>query len=381
MTMWRAARFIARKDIRYLLQRRETILWTFLMPVLFFYFIGTITGGFSGGRGAAKPALDLYAPADAGPLAEQIATELEARGYAVTRVAHPDSAHGSRLLRLPPALSDTVLAGRQAVVKLVRRGEGVAVDYDEVRVQRALYTVLADLVVLSAEQTAPDAAAFDAIREAPRPIRVETSAAGTRREIPSGFAQAIPGTMVMFTLLVLLTSGAVLLVVERRQGLLRRLAATPIPRGGIVLGKWMGRMSLAVVQVGFAMALGTVLFHMDWGADVAMVGVVLFVYAAFNASLGLLLGSVARNEGQAVAIGVLSANLLAALGGCWWPIEVTPAWMQKLSLFLPTGITMDALHKLVHFGAGAASATPHVVALALASLAIGWLATRAFRYQ
>ena len=48
---------------------------------------------------------------------------------------------------------------------------------------------------------------------------------------PIGFSQAVPGTMVMFTMLVLLTSGAVTLVVERDQGLLRRLASAPISRG------------------------------------------------------------------------------------------------------------------------------------------------------
>lgn len=378
--MWRAAAFIARKDIRYLLQKRETILWTFLMPVVFFYFIGTVTGGFSGGGGGHKPVLEVYAPADAGPLAKQLELELEARGFDVRPVADPDSATGARLLRFPPALTDTVMAGRQAVVTLVQHGEGAGVDYDEVRVQRALYTVLADLVVLSAEQAEPDSAAFAAIREAPRPIRIEATAAGKLRDVPTGFAQAVPGTMVMFTLLVLLTSGAVMLVVERREGLLRRLAATPIQPGAIVLGKWAGRMSLAIVQVGFAMALGTLLFRMNWGPDIAMVGLVLFAYAAFNASLGLLLGGAARNEGQAVAIGVLGSNLLAALGGCWWPIEITPHWMQAFSLFLPTGIAMDALHKLVHFGSGAAAAIPHAVALAALALIVGWLAARSFRY-
>ena len=39
-----------------------------------------------------------------------------------------------------------------------------------------------------------------------------------------------------------------------------------------------------------------------------------------------------RTEGQAVGIGVLATNVLAALGGCWWPIEITPAWMQTLAL-------------------------------------------------
>ena len=58
------ALFIARKDLAFLLRQRETILWTFVMPVLFFYFIGTVTGGFGmpGGSGtAAEPPVTVPA--------------------------------------------------------------------------------------------------------------------------------------------------------------------------------------------------------------------------------------------------------------------------------------------------------------------------------
>ena len=72
---------------------------------------------------------------------------------------------------------------------------------------------------------------------------------------------------------------------------------------------------------------------------------------------------------------------LAALGGCWWPIEITPPWMQSLALWLPTGWTMDALHKLVNFGDGPAAALPHVAALATGALLCGAAAARTLRYQ
>ena len=148
-----------------------------------------------------------------------------------------------------------------------------------------------------------------------------------------------------------------------------------------MLGKWGGRMGLGLVQIAFAMLTGTVLFKMDWGPDLPMVVVVLFAYAGLDASLAILLGTLARSEGQAVGIGVLSANILAALGGCWWPIEVTPPWMQKLALTLPTGWAMSALHKLVNFGDPASAALPHVVVMLAGALAVGWVGVRRFRYQ
>ena len=70
----------------------------------------------------------------------------------------------------------------------------------------------------------------------------------------------------------------------------------------------------------------------------------------------------------------------AAAKAMGWPIEITPGWAQKLALLLPTGWTMGALHRLMSFQAGAAAALPYLAILALAAAAIGWIATRTFRY-
>ena len=185
----------------------------------------------------------------------------------------------------------------------------------------------------------------------------------------------------MFTMLVSLTSGGILLVLERRLGLLRRLAAAPISRASVVAGKWAARLALAVVQIAFAMITGTLLFHMHWGPALPTVLVLLAAWAAFNSSLSLLLGSLARTEGQMVGIGVLSSMALGALGGCWWPIEISPRWMQTLSLCLPTGWTMNAMHHLVSFGDPPLTVMPHVLAIAAGALVLGWAAARVFRYQ
>lgn len=377
--MWRDAWFIASNDARYLLMKRETILWTFVMPIIFFYFIGTVTGGYGGG-GRGRPAVALEAPAG-GFLAGEVGRRLDEAGFAVVPAgAGATSGRAARRLVLPPAFTDSVLAGHATVVRFGRRTSGMDGQYDEVRVRRSLYTVLADLVAADAPDGRPDSSAFARMRALPRPVQLKVSSAGQRRDPPVGFQQAVPGTLVMFTLLVLLTSGAVLLIIERREGLLRRLASTPMSRTSIVLGKWIGRMMLGLVQVAFGVLAGTLLFRMQWGPDIAMVALVLVFWAALTASLGLLIGGLCATEGQAVGIGVFGTNLLAALGGCWWPIEVTPQWMQTLSLALPTGWTMDALHRLITFQAGPASVLPHLAALALAALVAGWAAVRTLRF-
>jgi ABC-2 family transporter protein len=376
--------FVARKDLAVLIRQRETILWVFVMPVVFFYFIGTVTGGFGGGGARGPVALALEAPEQSGFLAGELAHRLEREGFQVERGPGAEAAR-RLVVPAPPAgrasFTAAVLAGDPVALAFRSTAEGPGGDLDRVRLGRAVYGMLADLAVASARGVEPDAALFRELEAAPRPMRLDVRPAGRRRHIPTGFEQTIPGTMVMFTMLVLLTSGAVLLVIEREQGLLRRLAAAPIPRAAVVGGKWIGRMALGLVQIAFAALAGTLLFGMDWGAAPLAVAAVLVAWAAFNASLGIVLANVARSTKQMTGIGVLASMALAALGGCWWPIEIAPRAMQRFALFLPTGWAMDAMHRLVSFGYGGGAVLPHVAALAAGALVLGALGSRTFRYE
>jgi len=379
---------IALHDIRHQLRQGATLLWVFVMPPIFFYFIGTVTGGFSSGMGdgAATPlVVEAAAP---GFMQQQIDTRLRENGFepewreTATGTNDQDEAGPSRTLTFSDGLSDQIISGGQASARFDTEASSISRDLESIRIYRSLYTVLADITVADARTgDGLSLADLEALNAEPRIWQLEVAPAGRRLEIPSGFDQAIPGILVMFTLLVLLTSGASMLTIERKQGLLRRLASAPISRSEIVSGKWLGRMALAALQIGVAIAIGTVAFSMHWGPDLAMVIVVLAAWAAFCASAGLLLGSLAGTEGQAVGLGVLLANLLAALGGCWWPIEITPEWMQFVQKLLPTGWTMDALHKLISFQSGALSAAPHVAALLVGTLVVTLLAINRFRYE
>jgi ABC-type multidrug transport system permease subunit len=378
--------FIAWQDVRYQLRQGSTLVWLIVMPPIFFYFIGTVTGGFSGGSSGATATPVTVTAEQPGFLRDQIDLRLRDNDFdpTWTEALAPADADEvpTRTLAFDPGLSDEIVADNIVTATFDTKASALRRDFEIIRVQRSLYTALADIAIAEASSPDPlDAEALIALNNEPRIWQLDVSPAGKRQEIPTGFEQTIPGILVMFTLLILLTSGGTMLVIERRDGLLRRLASAPISRSEVVAGKWAGRMVLATIQIGVALVIGTFLFRMDWGPDLGMVAVVLAAWGAFCASAGLWLGTIARTEGQAGGLGVLAANGLAALGGCWWPIEITPGWMQAVQNFLPTGWAMDALHNLISFQSGAVSAVPQVVALASGALVIGVLAIRRFEYQ
>ena len=368
------ALFLMLRDLKHLLRRRETLLWTFVMPVIFFYFIGNVAGGY-GRMDAADPLAVVKAP-NSGFLADELEKRLERRHFRIVRAEK-----FFRELRIPAGFTDTVLRGEPVQVDFTRRGSGVNTDYDQLRINRAIYALAGDLASLSSRGITPSAEAFEQLASQARPVSIEVTSAGKRRTPPIGFEQAVPGVLVMFVLLVMFTVGGVTILVERRQGILLRLASSPMPRGLVVLAKWGARAGLGFTQIIIAMITGTFLFKVHWGEHLGAILLVLAVYSSLAAILGLLLGNFARSEGQVIGFGVVASNVMAALGGCWWPIEITPPWAQKIAGAFPTGWAMDALHRLMSFGDSAAAVFPHVAAFVVLALVSGYILARKFRFQ
>ena len=72
---------------------------------------------------------------------------------------------------------------------------------------RAIYGVVADLAVVKVEGAEQSARNIAAVASRPRSLTLAVSSAGRRLEPPSGFTQAVPGTLWMQRLALLLPTG------------------------------------------------------------------------------------------------------------------------------------------------------------------------------
>jgi ABC-2 type transport system permease protein len=368
--------FILRKDLRYALRLPQVWVWMFFMPLGLSYLVGTLMGSILG----RIDQIAVYTAPRAGFLAEDLAHRLSASGYQVVPVAARDALREYSIwLAIPEDFTHSVLTGPPADVELAYPVGYRFAGYDVYRVGRAVDEILADLVVLAKQGASADAVQLTALENRPRKIGLRVESAGKARRLILGFQQSVPGFIVMFTLQVSLTAGSVLLIAERRKGVLRRLAATRVSRTSILGGKLAARVALGAIQVAVAMVAGRYWFRVDWGPHLWAVLVLLLAYITLCSALAIAFASVARTESQALAAGVIASCLLAALGGCWWPIEITPSWMQRAALFVPSGWAMDGLHKLISYGESPAAVLPHLAALAAATMVVGWIAIRRFR--
>ncbi|MGJ8663352.1 MAG: ABC transporter permease [Marinicella sp.] len=381
---------IAHKDFLYTLKDKTVLVWLFIMPLVFFAFIGTTTQSFGGGSGSKSTLAVWYEGELSDPVFAQLQHRLEVEDYALRVFSTQQPLYKdkwtfndyNRQLWIPNDLKSLMAAGKQVEIRFSVEEDGMGGDFHQFKLNKAIYQMLGDVLVLKKVKPQNwEALEFSVANDMPRMIELAVKTAGHQEEIPSGFKQAVPGILVMFIMMIALTSGALTLFLERKTGVLKRLSAAPISRKQLIFGKWLGKWMLASCQLIYGMLMGSLLFSIHWGEHWLMIFILLLSWAAACAGFSILMGSLAKNEGQINGIPVIVSMLLAALGGCWWPIEVAPEWMQKLAMFLPTGWVMDALHQLMYFGGTLSDVVNHQLALYSLALMALFLAFTKFNYE
>ena len=88
--------------------------------------------------------------------------------------------------------------------------------------------------------------------------------------------------------------------------------------------------------------LGVSLGPQPWALMLPTAGIV-FAGTAF----GLVVAATAPSREAVLPLGSIAIMTMAAVGGCWWPINLEPDWMQRAALVFPTTWAMEAYNDLM----------------------------------
>ena len=200
-------------------------------------------------------------------------------------------------------------------------------------------------------------------------------------ELDTGGATRIdfitPGIFALAVMSTSFTSQAITTSFDRRNGVLRLLATTPLGRGGLLAGKVCAVLAVEAVQV---VVLGAVALALGWAPPVAGLAPALAAMvlgtAAFT-SLALLIAGTLRSE-AVLAVANLRLGLLTVAGGAVVPATELPAPLSTLAPLLPSGALGDALR-----GALLDSGLPIGAALVLLAwtIALALSAGKLFRWS
>jgi len=188
----------------------------------------------------------------------------------------------------------------------------------------------------------------------------------------------LPGYLTMFVFFTA-AMGAEALARERQTHTLERLMANGVRRESLIVGKFLAGGFIGVTQVAVMWTVGALAFGIDLGASPVAVVLLSLLMVVASAAFGVMLASFVGNVRTASAAGVLTSLVLAPIGGSWWPLFITPPFMQSLARLTPHGWANGGLNKLMLFGAEFTDVGPEMAALAV--FAAAFLAVALWRFR
>ena len=362
---------IIKKDT--LIRFTSPVEWLFfiILPIVFILIL-------SGGTGppADQRIILLTVDQAQSTLSDALIAELEKSPSVRPELTDLDDALGkfdayqvSAVLIIPEGFTTEALQRGEAEVELKQQRNNLNAMVDQQAVQTAVGRIssLMDIAQTStdkAEQMRPfpspaerQAYFYDAFLSSQdlmgaAPQRVSAVEGATEDTINyDPRANSIAGQMITWVFIPLIGLSA-MFAAERTGGTLRRLLVTPTSKALYIGGTVLGQVLTALLQMGVLIAFGVLVMKVNWWhAPLALV-LVMISSALAAASLGTMLGTFVKTEGQANGLSIMIGMVMAMMGGCWYPIELFPEAIRTAAQALPTYWAMTGFLNIAVRGQG-----------------------------
>ncbi|WP_328746277.1 ABC transporter permease [Streptomyces sp. NBC_00285] len=159
-----------------------------------------------------------------------------------------------------------------------------------------------------------------------------------------------PGILALAVMSTAFTGQAIATGFERRYGVLKRLASSPLPRWGLMTAKTASVLVTEILQVALLTVIALALGWNPHGNPLAVLLLLILGTAAFS-GLGLLMAGTLKAEATLAAANLVFLLLLVG-GGVIVPLDKFPQGAQDVLGLLPISALSDGLRDVLQHGAG-----------------------------
>jgi ABC-2 type transport system permease protein len=213
------------------------------------------------------------------------------------------------------------------------------------------------------------------------PFEVKKEAITSGTGVPyNGYAHSFAGMGVQFILFMAIEMGVGLLL-QRREGMWKRLRAAPLSRTVLLGSRAVSTALLSLFILACLFLFARIVFGVRIeGSLIGFVGVAV-AFSLLAAAFGLLIASLGRTPESARGLSIVATLLLVMLGGAWVPTFVFPKWLQQATAVVPTRWAVDGFDATTWRGLGLSSVAWPILFLLAATLVFGGLAVARFRWE
>jgi ABC-2 type transport system permease protein len=372
------------------------------MPIIFTLFMGFAYRGSSQSDEETdnRIPLALVDPQPDSRLNKMFFTRLESSDAIKALVMNEDEAMDAfrkgevaGVLIIPDGFSGQVEAGKDAQLHLIAEAassEGQSI-YQSLRVPISQLMSAVEISRISADvQSNPDEyapsieLAWSKWDENSRLslVRVEQAVAEESESSDwtggNPYNQASPGILVQFAIFGLITSAQILLQ-ERKTRTLQRLITTAMKPWEIVAGHMLAMFTLTFLQTAMLVVFGQLALNVNYMSEPLGTLLVSVALGSWVASMGLLIGVIAKADDQVILYSMIAMFLFSALGGTWFPLESAGGAFAAIGNAMPSAWAMNGYQNILIRGLGLESTwTP---ALILLAYALGFFGLAVWRFR
>jgi len=211
-------------------------------------------------------------------------------------------------------------------------------------------------------------------------------AASFREEVVSGEAVRyvdwfVPGAIGMNMLFSCLSGVGFVIVRYRKNGVLKRLRATPVSAFSFVLAQAASRFAIVVATSAFVFLCTDLFLHFMMQGSWAVLALVFGLGIVSMIALGLAFASRFRSEELASGVMNLITLPMVGLSGVFFSLEGAPAPVKVAAEFLPLTHVIDAARAVMLEGKGLLGVAPDLLFLAVFSVLFLGVAAVLFRWD
>jgi ABC-2 type transport system permease protein len=161
----------------------------------------------------------------------------------------------------------------------------------------------------------------------------------------------VPGTGASILLIVTAIITAMGLAREREVGTMEQLLVTPIRPIVLMIGKTVPYALFGLVDQALILVVGAFVFDVPMRGSIPLLFCAALVYLVATLGLGLVVGTLARTQQQALmgAFFIIIPSFL--LSGMMTPIEAMPGWVQPITWINPVRWYIEILRSILLRGA------------------------------
>jgi ABC-2 type transport system permease protein len=382
---------IAFKDLQILVKDRGAVFQLFILPLLFILIFSGALSSIGQSEEVVLPTLGVV-DQDGGTAAQELLSRIQSAGtlelqsYAQADAQDLlDQNQLDMVLIIPAGFTSRVQQGQPVTIRLV---SGSKADPQNTTAARlALESAAADItlesqIVASLQQmgdmqaTAPEAyqvfttdrivaqARSQFARAQVQPlidiVQSTPQQASSEQDIPDLSLTTVPGFAVLF---VFMTAQATAHSIydEKKVGSFRRLAAAPLSKAQLLVGKILPNFIIGLVQIGVILAFGALglrllgLAALPLGNSPLGLLLVVMLLALCSSAFGVTVAALARTENQIGGLSTLLLWALGLLGGCLVPLFLLERFLGPIPMVTPHYWANKALDDLLLRGLGLSS--------------------------